>query len=214
MREGKNREMRNVLAHLGLEVNRLIRVSYGPFQLGELAEGGGGGAQPVAARSARRADCGCCRRGFSTADGEGRPSRRSVRTWRPTSHDRRDGPDRRSQGPPRAGRACRAHRWRRRQAARPEATQRLQGQAATRAAEGPRTLMRIVAGRLRGRTLAAPKSQAIRPTADRLRESLFNILTHSYGDPLRALACSTCLPAPARSARGAVARRSLRAVHR
>jgi 16S rRNA (guanine966-N2)-methyltransferase len=44
--------------------------------------------------------------------------------------------------------------------------------------------MRIVGGRLRGRTLAAPKSQAIRPTADRLRESLFNILTHAYGDPL------------------------------
>ena len=45
-------------------------------------------------------------------------------------------------------------------------------------------LMRIVGGRLRGRTLSAPKSQAIRPTADRLRESLFNILTHSYGDPV------------------------------
>jgi len=39
IREGKNREVRNVMAHLGLEVNRLIRVSFGPFQLGELAEG-------------------------------------------------------------------------------------------------------------------------------------------------------------------------------
>jgi 16S rRNA (guanine966-N2)-methyltransferase len=44
--------------------------------------------------------------------------------------------------------------------------------------------MRIVGGRLRGRALAAPKSAAIRPTADRLRESLFNILTHAYGDPV------------------------------
>jgi 16S rRNA (guanine966-N2)-methyltransferase len=44
--------------------------------------------------------------------------------------------------------------------------------------------MRIVGGRLRGRALAAPKSQAVRPTADRLRESLFNILAHAYGDPV------------------------------
>src|SRR5216683_6620058 len=44
--------------------------------------------------------------------------------------------------------------------------------------------MRIVGGRLGGRPLAAPKSQNIRPTADRLRESLFNILAHGYGDPI------------------------------
>jgi 16S rRNA (guanine966-N2)-methyltransferase len=44
--------------------------------------------------------------------------------------------------------------------------------------------MRIVGGRLRGRPLAGPTSQAIRPTADRLRESLFNILVHAYDDPV------------------------------
>jgi len=43
--------------------------------------------------------------------------------------------------------------------------------------------MRIVGGRLRGRPLAGPRSSAIRPTSDRLRESLFNILAHAYGLP-------------------------------
>jgi 16S rRNA (guanine966-N2)-methyltransferase len=45
--------------------------------------------------------------------------------------------------------------------------------------------MRVVGGRLKGRTLASPASRAIRPTADRLRESLFNILIHAYGDPIQ-----------------------------
>ena len=39
LREGKNREVKNILGALGLDVTRLIRISYGPFQLGELAEG-------------------------------------------------------------------------------------------------------------------------------------------------------------------------------
>ncbi len=39
LREGKNREVKNVMGALGLEVNRLIRTSFGPFQLGELPEG-------------------------------------------------------------------------------------------------------------------------------------------------------------------------------
>jgi 16S rRNA (guanine966-N2)-methyltransferase len=44
--------------------------------------------------------------------------------------------------------------------------------------------MRVVGGRLRGRAIASPASQAIRPTQDRLRESLFNILMHAYGNPV------------------------------
>ncbi|MFG1371860.1 16S rRNA (guanine(966)-N(2))-methyltransferase RsmD [Xanthobacter oligotrophicus] len=43
--------------------------------------------------------------------------------------------------------------------------------------------MRIVGGRLKGRALKGPSSSATRPTSDRLRESLFNMLAHAYGDP-------------------------------
>jgi 23S rRNA pseudouridine2605 synthase len=39
LREGKNREVKKLLAHLGLATNRLIRISYGPFQIGDLADG-------------------------------------------------------------------------------------------------------------------------------------------------------------------------------
>ncbi len=41
--------------------------------------------------------------------------------------------------------------------------------------------MRIVAGRFKGATVAAPKTQATRPTSDRLRETIFNILAHGIG---------------------------------
>ena len=46
--------------------------------------------------------------------------------------------------------------------------------------------MRIVGGEFRGRNLAAPKTQSIRPTTDRSRESLFNILSHAYPEALDA----------------------------
>ncbi len=44
--------------------------------------------------------------------------------------------------------------------------------------------MRVVGGRLRSRPIAGPKGEGLRPTADRLRESLFNILAHGYGNPV------------------------------
>ncbi len=44
--------------------------------------------------------------------------------------------------------------------------------------------MRIVGGAWRGRRLSAPRSDSIRPTSDRLRESLFNVLTHAYDEAL------------------------------
>ena len=73
MREGKNREIRNVLGHLGLAVNRLIRVSYGPFQLGDLPDGA---VEEVKTRALREQlgerHRGRCRRGFfRTAGGAG-----------------------------------------------------------------------------------------------------------------------------------------------
>ncbi len=40
LREGKNREVRRVMEHIGLQVNRLIRTAYGPFPLGEIPRGG------------------------------------------------------------------------------------------------------------------------------------------------------------------------------
>jgi 16S rRNA (guanine966-N2)-methyltransferase len=45
--------------------------------------------------------------------------------------------------------------------------------------------MRITGGRFGGRVLKAPASRAIRPSADRLRESLFNVLTHRATDPIQ-----------------------------
>lgn len=44
--------------------------------------------------------------------------------------------------------------------------------------------MRIVGGRLKGRALHGPATHDIRPTSDRLRETIFNILAHAYGDPV------------------------------
>ena len=80
MREGKNREIRNVLGALGLQVNRLIRVSFGPFQLGELPPGAVEEVKHARpARPARRAPRGNFRRRFFRADRGARSSCRSRR---------------------------------------------------------------------------------------------------------------------------------------
>ncbi|ESR24965.1 16S rRNA (guanine(966)-N(2))-methyltransferase RsmD [Lutibaculum baratangense] len=44
--------------------------------------------------------------------------------------------------------------------------------------------MRVVGGRFKGKPLAGPKSDAIRPTSDRTREAVFNILEHRFGNPV------------------------------
>ena len=44
--------------------------------------------------------------------------------------------------------------------------------------------MRIVGGTLRGRPLATPRSEAIRPTSDRTREAVFNVIAHNWPDRL------------------------------
>lgn len=50
LKEGKNREVRKVLAHVGLSVNRLMRIAYGPFQLGALAKGEAEEVRPAVLR--------------------------------------------------------------------------------------------------------------------------------------------------------------------
>ena len=214
-----------MLGALGLQVNRLIRVSYGPFQLGELPAGA---VMEIRTRALREqmgerlaAIAGAdfsgpiVEREEPRADPPRHPEARARSARASTALARSDArPPAQREAPRRAtaGRAKTQAASPRPHPSRPGCAGRLRmtgrGRAAVREGRRANTppvsrqaaaLMRIVGGRFRGRTLQAPKSQAIRPTADRLRESLFNILAHAYGDPVTARACSTCSPAPARS---------------
>ena len=205
MREGKNREVKNVLGHLGLAVNRLIRVSFGPFQLGDLPEGA---VEEVRTRHLREqlgervaAAAGLDFAGprrtrpVNPRSGPGRAARQIARgPPRPTAlapilpQSARTGHLRE----PRKGAPPRDEQGISRQKAAPSRSRpsRRAGKSAARAQARPppvprqAALMRIVGGQHRGRALVAPRTPTIRPTSDRLRESLFNILVHAYGDPV------------------------------
>ena len=218
-----------MLGHLGLAVNRLIRISFGPFQLGDLVPGAieevrtrtlrdqlgtriaaligadfsgpveknrtiGAIYLPLRGRSASKAS----RVGVERYDlSDQRLPRPTAVRFAPAVDPRiKSG----AGSPPRGGGTPslmpgRGERTKIAAALKREARRRLwsgrrAGTGATR--EAPRApgsaqkaaLMRIVGGQLRGRALVAPRSYAIRPSADRLRESLFNILVHAYGDPV------------------------------
>jgi 23S rRNA pseudouridine2605 synthase len=134
IREGKNREVRNVLAHLGLRVNRLIRTEFGPFGLGALVQGAieevatGNLRQQLGARIIARAGCDFDAPIAAPSDQwpRSRDERRELRRMlRDRPHEgrgglaRREGDERRRLGgsdhqraekPP--GRPRRGHAWR------------------------------------------------------------------------------------------------------
>ena len=199
MREGKNREVKNVLGHLGLAVNRLIRVSFGPFQLGELPEGA---VEEVRTRHLREQlgekIAAAASLDFAAplpippreAGPGGELDRSPATARRPGASAPKPSPFGGGISKPtlplREGR-----RSRRRKAAPRYRARRRAGKSAARAqARTPPIPRQANADAHRRRKLArtrarhaARRKRSARPS-DRLRESLFNILAHAYGDPV------------------------------
>ena len=163
LREGKNREVKRVLAHLGLDTNRLIRISYGPFQLGDLKDGE---VREIRGRILRD------QLGAKLAQAAGADFEAPIRQAPPPADAK----------PPR------------RQAA---------GACASSAVSSA------------GGGSPTPRSDAIRPSSDRLRQTLFDILAHGYGDAVdEARVLDTVRRHRRARPRGAVARRASRALRR
>ena len=95
IREGKNREVRNVLGALGLTVNRLIRISFGPFQLGDLPEGG---IQEVKTRTLRE-QIGERIAVMAGADFDAPQNTSPSRAGRPAANEVRPSPPKRARSP-------------------------------------------------------------------------------------------------------------------
>ena len=93
--EGKNREVRRVLEHLGLEVSRLLRTAYGPFSLGDIPRGSADEVRPVDVERFREALPGFAR-GEALDPASKKPAAPSVRRGFSRTH----GFDPRRPGPP------------------------------------------------------------------------------------------------------------------
>ena len=170
--EGKNREIRKICGHFGWPVSRLIRVAYGPFQLGSHLNPGD--IEEVPAKVLRE------QLGGKQAGAQGRAAQLEAEAD--------------SCADARCGHATKAER----QAASEPHADKPQASAAHKARPKPGA-MRIEAGAHKGTKLIVPEGDDVRPTSDRARQAIFNMLIHRF-DAVEGAACSTPSPAPARSA--------------
>ena len=102
LREGKNREIKKILEHLGLAVNRLIRISFGPFELGDLPQGE---VMEVRTRVLRdQLGLKLAKEANANFDAAGRPRRAAARAARRTAGSERGPREGRGRGPAKPGR--------------------------------------------------------------------------------------------------------------